>query len=56
MEAKKEFMDMQPGDVPITYADVDDLAHDIGFKPVTPLKVGIGRFVEWYKEYYSITQ
>ncbi len=49
---KKEFMDLQPGDVPATYADVDDLVNDVGFKPATPLKEGIQRFVEWYKGYY----
>ncbi len=53
MEAKKEYMDLQPGDVPSTYADVDDLVRDVGFKPATPLHVGIGRFIEWYKEYYG---
>ncbi len=52
-EAKKEFMDLQPGDVPATYADVDDLVRDVGFKPATPLKVGITRFIEWYREYYQ---
>jgi UDP-glucuronate 4-epimerase len=51
--AKKEFMDLQPGDVPATYADVDDLVNDVGFKPATPLEEGIRRFVEWYKVYYG---
>ena len=50
--AKKELMDLQPGDVPATYADVDDLVNDVGFKPATPLQEGIQRFVEWYKFYY----
>ena len=54
-EAKKEFMDLQPGDVPATYADVDDLVRDVGFKPATPLKEGISRFIEWYREYYHKT-
>ncbi len=53
-EAIKEFMDIQPGDVPATYADVEDLARDVGFKPDTPLKVGIGKFVEWYRAYYKV--
>ena len=51
--AQKEFMDLQPGDVPATYADVDDLVNDVGFKPATPLAEGIQRFVEWYKDYYG---
>lgn len=51
-EAKKNLLPMQPGDVPTTYADVDELIHDVGFKPDTPLKSGIARFVEWYHEYY----
>jgi UDP-glucuronate 4-epimerase len=48
--------DMQPGDVPATYADVDDLVRDVGFKPATPLAEGIRRFVEWYKNYYGVDQ
>lgn len=52
-EAKKQFMDIQPGDVPATYADVDDLMRDVGFRPATPLATGIKNFVEWYKSYYS---
>jgi UDP-glucuronate 4-epimerase len=51
--AKKEFLDLQPGDVPATYADVDDLVNDVGFKPATPLEEGIRRFVEWYKAHYG---
>jgi len=51
--AKKEFLDLQPGDVPATYADVDDLIKDIGFKPDTPIETGIKRFVEWFKDYYG---
>ena len=51
--AKKEMLDMQPGDVPATYADIDDLIEDVGFKPSTPLEKGIKRFVEWYKDYYG---
>lgn len=52
-KAKKNLLPIQPGDVPATYADVDDLMRDVGFKPSTPLEVGIGRFVEWYKGYYG---
>jgi UDP-glucuronate 4-epimerase len=48
-EAVKEFYPMQPGDVYQTYADVTDLIADVGFKPDTPIEVGISRFVEWYK-------
>ena len=51
--AEKEFMDLQPGDVPATYADVDDLVNDVGFKPATLLEDGIRRFVDWYKDYYG---
>jgi UDP-glucuronate 4-epimerase len=51
-KARKEFMDMQPGDVTATYADVDDLMADVGFKPATPIESGVKRFVEWFKEFY----
>jgi len=44
---------LQPGDVVATYADVDDLIRDVGFKPETPIDVGIQRFVAWYREYYG---
>ena len=50
--AEKRMMPMQAGDVPATYADVDDLVRDVGFQPSTPLEVGIPRFVEWYREYF----
>ena len=53
-EAQKNFMPMQPGDVPATYANVDDLVRDVGFKPETPIEEGIRRFVAWYKEYYRV--
>ena len=46
-------MEMQPGDVYATYADTDDLARDIDFKPSTPLKEGVSRFVAWYKDYHG---
>ena len=52
-EAKKEFLDLQPGDVPATYADVDDLIKDVGFKPGTPIETGIKCFIEWFKDYYG---
>ncbi len=44
---------MQPGDVPATFADVDDLMRDVGFKPSTPIAEGVTRFVAWYKEYHQ---
>jgi UDP-glucuronate 4-epimerase len=54
-QATKEFMDLQPGDVVATYADVDDLTQDVGFKPATPIEVGVARFVEWYKQFYGLS-
>jgi UDP-glucuronate 4-epimerase len=51
--AKKELLPMQPGDVPATYADVDDLMHDVGFRPATSIEDGIERFVEWYRRYHA---
>ncbi|MFO7666073.1 MAG: NAD-dependent epimerase [Desulfobacterales bacterium] len=52
-KATKEFLDLQPGDVVSTYADVDDLMNDVGFRPQTQLETGIKRFVEWYTDYYA---
>lgn len=52
-KAQKILLDMQPGDVPATYADIAALEADFGFKPATELKVGIRRFVEWYRGYYA---
>jgi UDP-glucuronate 4-epimerase len=55
--AVKNLLPMQPGDVPSTYADVDDLMADVGFKPSTPIEEGIRQFVEWYRDYYGgVTQ
>jgi UDP-glucuronate 4-epimerase len=51
--ADKEFLDLQPGDVVATYADVDDLTAAVGFKPQTPIQSGIQRFVTWYDQYYG---
>lgn len=51
--AQKQYLDIQPGDVPATYADIDDLFADVGFKPQTPLETGIQHFVEWYREYHK---
>jgi len=53
-EAVKEFLPLQAGDVPQTYADVDDLMRDVGFKPSTTIEEGIAKFVEWYKDYYGV--
>lgn len=53
-EAEKIYMDMQPGDVLRTYADVSNLERDINFKPSTSIEDGLAKFVEWYKEYYEI--
>ncbi|MBI5809656.1 MAG: NAD-dependent epimerase/dehydratase family protein, partial [Deltaproteobacteria bacterium] len=54
-KAEKNLLPIQPGDVPATYADVDDLIRDVGFKPSTTIEEGIKRFVAWYKVYYGIT-
>jgi len=51
-EAHKELVAMQPGDVPVTYADTSALERDFGFKPHTPLREGLRKFAEWYKEFY----
>lgn len=51
--AHKELVPMQPGDVPITYADTTPLERDFGFKPSTPLREGLRKFAEWYKEFYK---
>lgn len=51
-EAHKELVAMQPGDVPVTYADTSALERDFGFKPHTPLREGLRKFSEWYKEFY----
>jgi len=53
VKAQKNLLPLQPGDVPITYADVDDLVKDVGFKPSTPIEIGIQRFVAWYCAYYQ---
>ena len=51
-EAHKELVPMQPGDVPVTFADTEPLERDFGFKPHTPLRVGLRKFAEWYKSFY----
>lgn len=54
IEAQKNLLPLQPGDIPVTYADVDDLVRDVGFRPNTPIEVGIKRFVSWYSSYYNV--
>jgi UDP-glucuronate 4-epimerase len=53
-KAIKNFMPLQIGDVPETYADVDDLMADVGFKPSTSIEQGVGKFIDWYLDYYSV--
>ena len=53
-EAKKTLLPMQPGDVPSTFADIKALERAVGFRPSTPLDVGIGRFVAWYRDFYRV--
>jgi len=55
-KAIKQFLPMQAGDVHETYADIEDLEKDIGFKPQTTINEGIGKFIDWYKEYYKLDQ
>jgi len=52
--AEKNMLPLQAGDVPATYADVDDLVRDVGFRPATPIREGIGRFIAWYRKYYGV--
>ncbi len=53
-KAEKRMLPMQPGDVPETFADVDDLTVAVGFRPKTPIEEGIHRFVAWYREYHAV--
>ena len=53
-KARRELLPMQPGDVPATYADIDDLTRDVNFRPVTPIADGILRFIEWYRSYHRL--
>jgi UDP-glucuronate 4-epimerase len=53
-KAEKIMRPLQPGDVPATYADIEDFTRDVGFKPVTPIEEGIPRFVKWYREFYRV--
>ena len=52
-KAIRNYMDIQPGDVPATYANIDDLIQDVGFKPSTSIEEGIEKFIAWYKDYYQ---
>lgn len=53
-KAEKNLLPLQPGDVPDTFADTDDLVRDVGYKPSTPVEVGVRNFVDWYMDYYKI--
>jgi UDP-glucuronate 4-epimerase len=53
-KAKCELLPMQPGDVPATYADIDDLMRDVDFRPATPIADGISRFIDWYRSYHRL--
>ena len=55
-QAQKNFLPMQPGDVPATFADVSELMQDVGFHPQTPIETGVQRFVDWYLEYHQTRQ
>jgi UDP-glucuronate 4-epimerase len=51
-KVEKRMLPMQPGDVPATYADVEDLIRDVGFKPATSIEEGVSRFADWYRGYH----
>jgi UDP-glucuronate 4-epimerase len=52
--AIRDYQPIQPGDVPSTYADIDDIVRDIGYSPSTSIEEGLPQFVEWYKDYYGL--
>jgi UDP-glucuronate 4-epimerase len=52
-KAQKNFLPMQPGDVPATFADIDDLVRDVGYRPATPVEVGVRHFIDWFCSYYG---
>jgi len=54
IKAKKEMLPMQPGDVPMTWADTADLENNLAYRPNTPIKEGVGKFIDWYNNYYKI--
>jgi UDP-glucuronate 4-epimerase len=53
-KAKRELLPMQPGDVPATYADIDELMREVDFRPATPIAEGIAKFIEWYRSYQRV--
>jgi UDP-glucuronate 4-epimerase len=53
-KAQMNLLPLQPGDVPDTWADVENLVEDVGYRPQTPVELGIRRFVEWYVDYYGV--
>jgi UDP-glucuronate 4-epimerase len=53
-KSEKNMLPMQLGDVPDTWADVEDLATDVGYRPSTPVEEGVRKFVDWYVEYYKV--
>jgi UDP-glucuronate 4-epimerase len=53
-KAEKNLLPLQPGDVPDTYADVQDLVRDVGYQPSTSVEDGVASFVAWYREYYKV--
>jgi UDP-glucuronate 4-epimerase len=52
-KARKELLPLQPGDVPDTFADVNDLVEQFGYRPATPVQTGISNFVAWYRDYFG---
>lgn len=55
-KAEKTFLPLQPGDVPATYADIDDLFKTVGFRPQTSIEDGVSRFIDWYRDYYGVSR
>jgi len=53
-KAELNLLPLQPGDVPDTYADVSDLVNDVGYKPNTSVEEGIAKFVDWYRDFYTV--
>ena len=53
-KAIKEYMPLQPGDVPAAHSDVSDLTKNTGYKPFTPVNIGVQKFVDWYRKYYNV--
>jgi UDP-glucuronate 4-epimerase len=53
-KAQKNYLPLRTGDVPVTYADIDDLEKAVGYRPTTSIEVGIEKFVSWYRKYYRV--